>query len=610
MPKKPMLLLFIGALAALGLTTLPAASGAGIVRAATHPTTHAPLSAAQIAAYRNEFGYVPGDPQNYLTLKQQAQNYLYPNGVPTGNAPAAAVSTGPSPSWQGVRNITDAPPDANGAIGPTEYVEVVNRDIAVYRRDGSTIGTQGLQSFVGTDPAAFSATDPTVLWDPGTDRFYYQYLDIGNGADYFTRWGFSKTDSPSANGSDWCQYNADFGYGADLPDYPKMGQTSDFLLIGVNMFPASGTNDSDIDWIGKPQGTAPVTTCPSQGSIAKGVLADGITNADASLGFTPVPAIQTDPSGTGYVVATVDVAAPVPLTQGDSSTNVPGLGSASFVTVYSVTSNGGTPQLSAPHAVTVNSFQTPINATQMSSPFQVDTLDGRLTHAVSGIDPSRGGGVSIWTTHAVMGGAGAEQRWYQIDPSAASLLQPEGVVTSQTAFNYNGAVAPDRAVSNGSARFGGSMALGLTTSGPTANPTDIMVTKVLGGPQSATATVVASPNGYDDFSCSESALGVRTACRWGDYGGATSDPTPVVPSNSQVGNVWLTNEWNVGIPTDPLCSIDACWQTWNWAANLPQPPPVDTPEAPFAALLIGASLIGLLAGGALRRRQRGSTAPA
>lgn len=188
---------------------------------------------------------------------------------------------------------------------------------------------------------------------------------------------------------------------------------------------------------------------------------------------------------------------------------------------------------------------------------------------MSAIDRTRGR-LAIWASHTVRGGAGTEQRWYQVDPEARTILQ-SGVVSSPTKFVYNGAIAPDRAVTaevdeDGSVsypgRFGSGMVMGVTTSGPASFPGVEMVSKPAGGPQSALTLVKESPGPYADAVCAlNTAFAIDPSCRWGDYSGASPDPTP---PPGDTGVVWLTNEWTMGsVDTRVLSS----WRTWIWRAT-------------------------------------------
>ena len=471
-----------------------------------------------------------------------------------------------NPSWQGVDENDLAPPDTTGAIGPNSYIEMINLQMAIYDRNGVKLGAKPLEVLTGS--AHFDLSDPQVIWDPDTNRFYYEVLDVTNDTIF---WGFSKTDSPRVLPTDFCNYNADFGYGGDLPDYPKLGQTTDFLMIGVNVFTAGAVYaDSEVDTISKSVGKHAVSTCPAK-STFKLTRGHALLNADASPTSTPEPAVQTDPSGTGWIVGSADVSNPG--------------SSAAFLTVFKVTKNAdGSPNIQNPGtAVPVPSYSMPASATQRNSGTKLDTLDGRLIHAVSGKDPSRGGALAIWTSHTVDSGfiftngdRPSDVRWYEIDPLHATTFQ-RGIVsyaqsgppdastactpcTGTDKYVFNGAISPDRKVNGTNQAFGNAMVLGFTTSSLFDFPAIQMVSKISDNPQSAAVLVQQSLGADQGFDCFENP-NVPGTCRWGDYAGATPDPaaSPSLPN----GRVWLTNEWTSPI-VDPL---NATWLTWNWQAT-------------------------------------------
>jgi hypothetical protein len=165
----------------------------------------------------------------------------------------------------------------------------------------------------------------------------------------------------------------------------------------------------------------------------------------------------------------------------------------------------------------------------------------------------------LWTQHTVSGGAGAQVRWYEIDPAAGSVLR-SGKVSSGSLFSFNGAISPDRVVNGASTAFGQNMVLGFNTSSSSTFPTIKMVSKIADDPQSSPVTVKRSP-GFDvDFGCP----GASAECRWGDYAAATPDPGASTVGTS--GTVWLTSMWNKdGSLINP--STGTAWQTLNWAAT-------------------------------------------
>jgi hypothetical protein len=199
----------------------------------------------------------------------------------------------------------------------------------------------------------------------------------------------------------------------------------------------------------------------------------------------------------------------------------------------------------------VASFSTPVNAVQKGSANTLDSADGRLTNAVSAIDPSRAGGstVGIWTQHTVFGGLGAQVRWYEFNPVPATpaLLQ-SGAAGSSTVFAFNGAIAPDRRVNGASAMFGSGMVLGFNTSSPTQFINIMAVSKRASHGQSGQETIVAGTEAEDDFTCAGG------TCRSGDYGGASPDPASD-PAKAD-GVVWQTNQFP-----------GSDWHTWNFAGR-------------------------------------------
>jgi hypothetical protein len=490
----------------------------------------APSPHDQMVQYLRAHGYLPPmGATRYAAVKRRAAQRA---GTAT-IAPAAASPHAPAtgPSWSGVAENDLAPSDSTGAIGPNSYIEMINTQIAIYNRSGALIASAGTEALTGT--AHSSLSDPQVMWDPGTNRFYYIVLNVSNDT---IQWGFSKDSNPVSLPGGFCNYDADFGYGTSLPDYPKLGDTLHSLLIGVNVFQNAQTfAGADVDYITKPSGTAAITTCPASSTFktgkASGLVAPG--NVQAS---TPEPAQQDDASTTGWVVSTLNTT-----------------GSASSLVLFQVTENAdGTPNI--PHtgtSVGVAAYSPPPSAPQPNGLVSLDTLDGRLEHAVSAIDPAQAGATALWTAHAVAGGAGSEVRWYEINPSAAGLFQ-SGAATSSSLYAFNGAVAPDR----GAGSFGCNMVLGFSTSSATSNPAAQMVSKVGTSPQSGFTLVRQSPGDDEGFDCLSS---TTLTCRWGDYSGATSDPSP-----GTTGAVWLTNMLATG---GGFSFTSAEWSTWNWRAT-------------------------------------------
>jgi len=506
------------------VTALPATASGPQRRSAT--VTRTTGHARTTGNARGATGYRPLHPDAYYQAKQRAYENASNNGKPGGGPKPPPPP--PGPGWAGQYETDLTPPDPTGAIGPTEYIELINLRYGIYNRSGTLLGSGTLGALTNHNQSDLS--DPQILWDPATQRFYYTVLDVANDTFAF---GFSKTTSPGGP-ADFCQYTADFGYGGNyLPDYPKMGDSSDFIMIGANVFLFGFAYvGSDLDWLAKPP---PGASCPS--SLGGGYYAN-VSNADGSQLSTPVPAVQTDPSGVGWVVGGADVS-----TSGPSS----------FLTAISFSNDGtGNAVLGTPKAIPIASYDLPPNAPEKGSSNLLDTLDARFERAVAAPDPANNNVTAVWTAHAVAGGAGSEERWYEINPAAGTVLQ-SGKATSPSLYVWNGAVSPDRAYNGTTGAFGQSMVMGFNTSSSSTYPAIQMVTKRGSGAQSGFTLVKQASGPNVDYSCSP--------CRWGDYSGAS--PDPAASQTAASGTVWLSGEWNNASRT----SQDVDWRTWNWFAS-------------------------------------------
>jgi hypothetical protein len=470
----------------------------------------------------------------YAAVKAALDAQAPQQGVTTA-APAIGAAPTTLLKFKGLAQNNITPSDANGAVSPTNYIEIVNEKIGVYSRTGTQTSTASEGTWTGFGSAAHG--DGVILYDVHDQRFYFAMLYLTSTSNELG-FGFSKTATPTASAADWCTYHSKFGvYGTAFPDYPKIGQTSDFILIGVNRF-SNGTSSgvyvgSDVAWTTKPA-AGTITTCPALTSFQTGDQ-QILRNSDNSLASTPVPGHETDDTGTGYVVANHDVSSG---------------GSATDLSVFTVTKGGaGTPVFSSATKVSVASYSMPPSAPQSGTAFKLDTLDGRLMNAWLAPDPNQNGAVALWTQHTVAasaGGTGAEVRWYEINPATGSLFQ-NGIAQSSTLYAFDGAIAPDR---NGvSGQFGGNMVLAFNTSSTTKFAAAQMISKIGANPQSGFVQIVSSSKSDTDFSCSST-----TPCRWGDYAGANPDPGST--TNGQIwGSIMLSNGGS---------SFTAGWSTENF----------------------------------------------
>ncbi len=141
------------------------------------------------------------------------------------------------------------PPDSNGAAGPTNYVDTVNQEIAIYspKATGASNVKTDLPSFFSSLPLQSNSifSDPAVIYDdnmpgltPTTGRFIVGDLNIDSvsGAGVFDL-AVSKSASPTTvTSADWTFYQISTESGLS-PDYPgNLGFNHDALVFTLNEF--------------------------------------------------------------------------------------------------------------------------------------------------------------------------------------------------------------------------------------------------------------------------------------------------------------------------------------------------------------------------------------
>jgi hypothetical protein len=481
---------------------------------------------------------------NAAAARAMREGYLVPRAgeiarekpAPARPAPRAGVLDVRAPAtvrgFNGIRQPNSAPSDSTGAVGTTRYIELVNTNFAIYNKTSNTPLATGTLNQLAGEPAGNNIFDPQVIWDPTTNRFYYAMDDIASATDNRLAIGFSKTATPNS-AADFCHYV--FDYGSFFPDYPKLGDSRDFFFMGVNTFnSANAFVGSDVVWISKPPAGS---ACPPASSFKAGTEID-LEAPAGNAAFTPVGVNQTDTNATGWLVAV----------NSNPSTRL---------SLFRVTRNATTGNAVVQNPgtqVAVASYSAPPNIPQQGTANQLDSLDRRLTQAVSGIDPGHANEVGIWTQHTVARTGGlSEVRWYEIDPLTKTLLQ-NGKVTSASLFYFNGSISPNRAVMGATRSGGNSMVMGFNASSSAVFPRVRMVSKIGAGAQSAPVNVRTSPTFYRGFDCPPN------PCRWGDYAASTPDPNP--PAGTS--RIWSTSQYAINNPTPASASG---WGTWNWVAN-------------------------------------------
>jgi hypothetical protein len=441
-------------------------------------------------------------------------------------------------SFAGRSGKNFSPPDTTGAIGNSSYIQLVNLRIGIFNRDtGALIASSSLNQLGQLDKSV-NAFNPQIIWDGQTERYFYAMDAVFSSSDNKLAFGFSKTSSPTNATTDWCHYVVN--YGARFPDYPKLGDSSFFAIIGVNAYDSSGQFvGSDLVAIRKPPAG---TNCPK--SIKFGTQLDLRDTSNARV-FTPVPAQQVDDSNTGYIVSRNGVL---------PSTNL---------WIFDVRSDNstGAPVFGAARKLPVKNYDIPPDATQPNAPQLLDTLDARNTQAVQATNPNRNK-FSFWTQHTIANGSLSRVRWYEIDPVPSTPVQlRSSEILDGRSFYFNAAISPDRQRLGSTAAFGNSFVIEYNVSGSVSrlSPRIVVGSSANGGGVTYLPVLKIGSGPYVDRTCDNNPPGEGFVCRWGDYSSATPDPNP--PSNRQRlnrGVVWGTNQFS-GVANPPPNGVN--WRT-------------------------------------------------
>ncbi len=477
--------------------------------------------------------------------------------------PNAAVFGGLNAA--GLVEATSTPPDTTGAIGPSHYVEMINREVAVYSKtDLSIVGSSmDIDDFVGAPGT--NVFDVQVKWDPTANRWLYaaDRRDAAEG-DNFIAFGWSKTTDPSDLATGWCRFFIDTD--DEFDDYPKLGHNDNHIIIGANVFEDSVGGPGNFltarIWaVAKPALGDTTCTAPAP-ATSFGSAASPLLTADGDTVFTPMPANTADSSANGYVVA-------ADFFTGDAQ-----------IMAWHISGPAATPTLTADGNIAVTAFGAapPAPVPQPGTDNVLDSLDTRLTQAVAHDDPGAGGADAVWTQHTIAGAGGRSVvRWYELLPATDAVRQ-EGTISDPTHFVFNGAISP--------ALNGTDAAINYNVGSATLLP-EIRAQSRDGstalGTMAIEVVLDTSSTFMNDFSCVEP----DDLCRWGDYAAASPDPT-----NTTV--VWGSNQ-AVG-PAIGGGGPPAHWTTQNFALiHDPGTPPTAVDDADTVAEDSGPNPIDVLA---------------
>jgi hypothetical protein len=168
-----------------------------------------------------------------------------------------------------------SPPDTNGAVGATEYVQWVNAEFAVFDKAtgallaGPTQGNALWQGF-GGGCEMNNDGDPIVQYDKMANRWILTQFSVST-LPYTECMAVSTTSDATGT---YNRYAFSFG-NTDFADYPKLGAWSDAYYMSFNLFNGNsflGANACALDRNAMLAGTAAQIICFPQSSLVASLL--------------------------------------------------------------------------------------------------------------------------------------------------------------------------------------------------------------------------------------------------------------------------------------------------------------------------------------------------
>jgi hypothetical protein len=179
-----------------------------------------------------------GKPDSVLQSKTDPglQNKLAPSHMPNTQLNFDGIS------FPGV-NCFCAPPDTNGAVGATQYVQIVNTGLQVFDKStgNSVLGPESIESLwsgFGGPCETFGEGDPVVTYDKLANRWVVsQFASFPPTVECV-----AVSTTSDATGS-YNRYAFDLGstFGNNFYDYPKLGVWPDAYYMSFNIFDPSGS---------------------------------------------------------------------------------------------------------------------------------------------------------------------------------------------------------------------------------------------------------------------------------------------------------------------------------------------------------------------------------
>jgi hypothetical protein len=394
-------------------------------------------------------------------------------------------------SFTGITYTGSVPPDTNIAVGPTQVVEVVNSQYAVFDKSGSLLlgpanMFQMFVSMTGDDCSWRTGGDPVVLYDRLAGRWLVaRYLFTPNIL------CVAVSQTTDATGA----FNLySYAFGPNTADYPKFGVWPDGYYFTANTFAANdgpfiGAQACAFDRYAMLQGLANAPVICYQGTTAWRSLLPSDLDSDL-----PPPAgapnyfLQLESGALSLFKFRPDFSAPV---------------NSSFT---------------GPTTIPVAKFATSGSVPQPNVTTRLESLSGRLMYRLS--YRNFGAYESLLATHTVqvqLNGSGSQSgiRWYEIrTPGGTPTVHQQSTYSpDSTTWRWMPSMAQDKF---------GNVLLGYSASSSTVYPSVRIAVRQMGDAPGRLQPELLVKAGLGSQTISPTSTSGRN--RWGDYASVAVDP--------------------------------------------------------------------------------------
>jgi Carboxypeptidase regulatory-like domain len=439
-----------------------------------------------------------------------------------------------------LNNGSGWPPDTNGDVGPTYYIQTVNTSMGIFNKtSGALVVALDYDTFfqgpVGTVCDNANAGDVVVLYDPQVDRWVitdFAWVNYNTGP-YYECIAVSQSGDPVGGGWYFYALRADTGgLVGFLNDYPKLGVWADGWYMTANMF--------------GPANFAVRVWALDRTSMIAGGAANEQHFDCTDLTFCA-----------SLLPANVRGALP-PAGSPEYFANVMFPNSLNIWQFHVDWATPGNSTFTGPVTLQVADFQGADAVPQKNSNELVDSLGDRMMFSLQyrNLD----GVEALYANHSVISGGVDGIRWYEVrDPGGTPVLYQQGTYQPDQNYRWMGSIAADG---------DGNIAVGYSVSSSLMFPAIYYAGRLAGESpnlltQNETLLVAGTGSQQGGYG------------RWGDYSAMTIDPNDdctfwyTQEYYITTGNNWQTRIGSFKFPScgQPKGHIDGF--VYNTVTNLP-----------------------------------------